>query len=1023
LKARERVVLCLTIAVVSFAPAAAFPGESEIPTLLAQGAWQKAEQQARELMAGIQSNGTLDGEDGLRAMSLLAEALWRGGKFKDPEARDLADRAVTLSSRLHGEEDPRFAKSLALLGNIDQAAGNFPSAKTLFEKALAIRRRTLPPDSLEVADSLVNVGLVQDAMGNGAAATRSYREALAIQEKGSGDAARLAVAGTLNNLAKLAYQEGDFIRAREQMERTIAIREELQGPEHPDVARVKSNIVGVIINLGDYAGAERFARESLALKEKTIGPDHPQVASSLAQLGRVLYLQGKTAEAIPNLRRAVAIQEKALGPDHPKLALNLNNLALLLQETGDLSGARALLDRAVLIEEKALGSNHPELAESLDSLGGVMLQSGDLKGAHATLERAFQIFDRALGSPHPLVGKAHLNLAEAMWVQGESEQAFAESLLGDRLLREQFDRTARELSEHEALRYEASRLAGLDLSASILFSTRDGAKAPGTVRQLWDELVRSRAKVLGEMAARRRTATRSSDPDVARLTEALDGARRRLAAMVVQGPSSRPDQYKDELARATEERDKAERDLAASSVSLRGELDMERAGFADLERALPRRAALVSYVAYNRIVWKHSPAGPELVRASTPSYAALVLRPDGVVRLQDLGAASVIEERVASWRAEVSKPPNALSGPQGVRMQAQWNAGVSLRQAIWDPVASDVRNASAIFWVPDGALHLVNLDALPGERGRYLLESLPPLHLLVTERSLVQKRPARSPVSRALLVGGPSFDLPASEAASKSDLPARRSAITCARAGALHFDPIPGSLDEIREIEEVLRSARGAATGAPPARALTGSEATERALREMVPGHEILHLATHAFFFDEACESSLTRASILARQGTRADVSSIPAIAESPMMLAGLALAGANRPGDPSFPGDDGVLTAEEIPMLDLSGVEWVVLSGCETGLGRIQSGEGVLGLQRAFEVAGAGTVIMSLWNIGDDATRSWMRPLYEARLDGKGAGDAVRAASQAVLKSLRRDGRSTHPFYWGAFVAAGDWR
>ena len=109
---------------------------------------------------------------------------------------------------------------------------------------------------------------------------------------------------------------------------------------------------------------------------------------------------------------------------------------------------------------------------------------------------------------------------------------------------------------------------------------------------------------------------------------------------------------------------------------------------------------------------------------------------------------------------------------------------------------------------------------------------------------------------------------------------------------------------------------------------------------------------------------------------------------------------------------------------LDLEGVEWAVLSACDTAVGEIKAGEGVFGLRRAFQVAGARTVIMSLWSVEDQSARTWMRALYEARLARRLTSDqAVHEASLAVLRDRRSRRLSTHPFYWAGFVAAGDWR
>lgn len=145
---------------------------------------------------------------------------------------------------------------------------------------------------------------------------------------------------------------------------------------------------------------------------------------------------------------------------------------------------------------------------------------------------------------------------------------------------------------------------------------------------------------------------------------------------------------------------------------------------------------------------------------------------------------------------------------------------------------------------------------------------------------------------------------------------------------------------------------------------------------------------------------------------------------ERQFALSGLALAGANHRSSAESGAEDGILTAEEVVSLNLDGVEWAVLSACDTGLGRITAGEGVFGLRRAFQIAGVRTVIMSLWSVDDESTRLLMRSLYEGRLVRRlNTARAVRDASIAVLADRRAKGLSAHPFYWAGFVAAGSWR
>ena len=206
---------------------------------------------------------------------------------------------------------------------------------------------------------------------------------------------------------------------------------------------------------------------------------------------------------------------------------------------------------------------------------------------------------------------------------------------------------------------------------------------------------------------------------------------------------------------------------------------------------------------------------------------------------------------------------------------------------------------------------------------------------------------------------------------------------------------------------------------------LRGSQATEASFRKLSPGKRILHLATHGFFLGEHC-----RPAEPVSRGIGGLVSTTEMIAVHPRPWT----APCDSPGWP-WPAptsgsprrgtaDDGILTAEEIGLLDLGGVEWAVLSACDSGAGTVAIGEGVLGLRRAFLIAGARSVIMSLWAVDDAAGREWMGALYEARLGrGLSTAGAVREASLQMLRQRRARGVTTHPFYWAAFVAAGDWR
>src|SRR6267143_1506034 len=241
---------------------------------------------------------------------------------------------------------------------------------------------------------------------------------------------------------------------------------------------------------------------------------------------------------------------------------------------------------------------------------------------------------------------------------------------------------------------------------------------------------------------------------------------------------------------------------------------------------------------------------------------------------------------------------------------------------------------------------------------------------------------------------------------------------TCDNFQTMQFEALSASAREASDVAALWRrpgrTLRGVESNAVQ---LTGVAASESAFKQQAQGKRILHLATHGFFLGGKCASALGTGE---KPGGDASVSSP---GENPLLLSGLALAGANHRQAAGPDEEDGILTAEEIAALDLSGVEWAVLSACDTGIGEVKAGEGVLGLRRAFEVAGARTLILSLWPVEDQMTRGWMRQLYRARLAlGLTTIDAVHQANLKTLRQRRAKGQSTHPFYWGGFVAAGDW-
>lgn len=917
------------------------------------------------------------------ARTLIGIAALHGEQGRYDEARATYLRARSLLERLDDEEWwARLEGSIAVL---DLEIGAAAAARERLEPALARAEARLGPEHPYTAMLASNLGLALDELGDWEAAQARYEQALRVREKVRGPE-HPSLINTLNNLGSLRRALGDYAGARAAYERALAVAEKSFAREHPRRADILHNLANLRWEMGDSAAARPLAEESLAIQEKVYGPEHAGIPTTLVLLAVVLEELGELPPALELTARALALQERVLGPDHRDLASVLYALGRLRRRSGDLPAARAALERSLAVAERGTGPDTVETAQAAGELAQVLVAQGEPARARALAEQALAIRRRRLGEEHPLTAESRGLLARRLASAGKTPAALDEALLAEQAAREHFRLTVRTLGERQALLYSTARASGLDVALELLQEGRPEALA--RAEEVLDAVVRSRGLVLDEMARRRHAVVHADSPELRRQAERLGAVRDRLALLAARGPQQGPERaYVQRLAEARAAKERAERELAAASASFRDEQRREQAGLADVVRALPEGSALVSIV-------KHGEPG---------AYLAFVVRPPAVARVVALGPAPAIEGAVAAWRAELQREAGAGGRDRRRNLTRYEAAAGRLRRLAWDPIATALgAGVGRVHVAPDGALQLVNLAALPDARGRYLVEGGPALHVLTSERDLLPDGAARG---RGLLaLGAPDFDHAGSAVAGRAASPdaLRSGGRTCSALAGLRFGPLPGAAAELAEVAALF--ARHAPDGDALER-LDGRQAGEEALRRLAPGRRFLHLATHGFFAAGGCAPA---------EGLRPP-------ADEAMLRSGLALAGANRAARQGDPAADGLVTAEELAGLDLEGLEWAVLSACESGLGSVADGEGVFGLQRAFRVAGARTLVMSLWPVADQSAARFVPALYRERLErGQQAPEAVAAASRAVLRARRAAGLSPHPFYWAAFISAG---
>jgi len=934
-------------------------------------------------------------------MENLAELYYDQGR--DGEAEPLYKQALSIREKVMGREDAEVATFLENLAALYYKQGLYREGEPLLKRALVIRERLLHPDDPALALSLYNLGSLYQDYGRYEEAESLYKRALAIREKvlRPDDP---AVAESLNNLASLYYAQGWYGKAEPRYKRALAIQEKVLGPENHDVAASLNNLALLYYAQGKYAEAEPLYLRALQIDKKALGPEHPSLATTLNNLALLYYKQDRYREAEPLYKRALAIQEKVLGPQHPAVARSLNNLALLYEKERRYGEAEPLYKQALAIREKVLRPEHPLVPLTLNNLALLYYKQGRYREAEPLYNRALAIQEKVLGSQHPDVANLRSNLAMLNYAQGNYAEAdpFFQSALEN--LRSQFEHQFTYMSEKDRLSFLDTSANNFPVYFSFCFTYR--SKDPALAGRMYDAWLLEKGLVVNSIAAIRAKIAASGDRDGLALFERITALRTQLAS-VRNPPPNHLEQWRETVQQLQQESNDLESSLVQRLGTLAEEKQLARATWRDVQKALKPGEAAVEFV--------HFPYHDGRQWTDKSYYAALIVTPETatVPAFVPLGEAGQLEgEPLNDFRSRTAKLPKE-------------GAGILFYQAFWKPLEPYLAGHAHIYVSPDGVLNEVSFAVVPTEDGRLLMDKCDIDLVLSTKDLLREFHPTRE--NSAVLVGNPRFDLDAAQHKAQIEklqstetppiqLPAdlvpgsitrgaRRSDCPDLPPGGV-LCPLKGTAIEMANVFSQLKQANWDVK--PP-------YTQERALKEVVKRvrhPRLLHVATHGFFSPDQ------------RRKMGDFGADLPTGLEDPMLRSGLMFAGADRVlkgGSYASDMDDGVLTAYEATGVDLQGTELVVLSACETGLGEIKNGEGVFGLRRALQEAGAESVLMSMWKVPDDETRELMTLFYENWLSGKDRHEALHEAQREMRNRMKaRWEGEDRPFYWGAFVLVG---
>ena len=947
----------------------------------------------------------------------LASNLKEQGKYA--AAEPLAQKALAICLNVLGEDHPDTATSYNKLAVILDAQGKYATAEPLFRKALAIGLKALGEDHPDTAKYYSDLAGNLNLQGKYATAEPLYQTALATRLKMLGEDYP-DTATSYNNHAGKLHDQGKYAAAEPLFRKALASWLRLLREDHPDTATSYNNLAGNLDDQGKYVAAEPHFRKALAIRLKGLGEDHPDTATSYNNLAFNLNLQGRYTASEPLYQKALAIRLKVLGEDHRDTARTYINLAGNLNHQGKHAGAEALDEKALAIAVKVLAEDDPDTARSYNSLAVSLYAQSKYATAEPLLRKALAIRLKVLGQDHPDTALSYNNLAYNLDAQSHLDEAVHHWMTAAGIAER--TRQARGPSGLE-------RAEGVALS-DVLAPLALALARQGQFTQAWTRWESSLARgLLDDFSARKlRPLTREEqhhESDMRGQLQQLDEQIRRLVVKAARNQDE--DRRIEELRRWYGE-------VRGRFVAFENDFDEryralagDPATLAEVRNGIPADAALVGWLSIQ-------PLG-ETYPSTRPHHWTCVVRKSGSpiwIKLAGSGAAG-------AWTQEDVNRPATLRAMLSDPEKVAWRElAVAMVQHYLEPLSRHLEGVRRLIILPSSALAGIPIEALvaawPEGRDRFVVSYAPSGSMLA---QLHQSRRADdASLQKLLAVGDPAYtlaepELPLPKPPSQgiailavrphgtadlfglkpgdvlleyngtilksiADLkvvpaeagahpvpvriwrsgevrsleiaagtlgiqldPQLPAAVVLARQAAdgvlkpltrgEALEPLPGTR---REVEII-----GSLFPAGQATILLGAAATERAVQERarsgeLKGYRFLHFATHG--------------------------QSNPNVAmSSALMLAPEPVRSASAPADPTALETDGQIGVDQIVQTWDLDADLVVLSACETGLGKYAGGEGYLGFAQALLVKGARSLVLSHWKVQDIPTTLLITRFY----------------------------------------------
>jgi CHAT domain-containing protein/Flp pilus assembly protein TadD len=897
--------------------------------------------------------------------------------------------SLVITEHLLGKEHPDYIHSFKNLGFYYYRIGDYTKVEQYFLESLAIIERVLGKEHPDYIYSLVNLGFYYNEIGDYTKAKQYYHESITIIEF-EFEKEHPEYASSLNNLGLIYRIMGDYANAEQYILESITIKEHVLGRDDPDYAVSLLNLGIFYYDIKDFTKAKQYYLESMDIYERVLEEKNLEYASLLNSLGTLHESMGDYSIAEQYLLEGKNIRERILGKEHPNYAGSLSNLGILYEKLKDYIKAEQYYLESMAIFERELGKENHYYTGSLNNLGILYRIMEDYSKAEQYHLEAIAIDELVMGKKHPKyydtlenIYILYLDSQNYLYAFEYKQEA---NLLGETLLNQNFSF----MSEQQREAYWSANSYSFELTYSLshFYSISESDALS------YDNALFTKGLLLRTTNAVRDSIYNSGDATLIAQFEELSRLRQQIGNLRQSGSDN--ETYIRELEQQADNLDKSLTQASAAFKEFQEDLALRWQNVRDSLQPGEAAIEFVSFKLYDK-GW-----------TDTTLYAALVLQHDTEapvwVPLCDESELTGIFEKLAEQIEQVEHDEK----PKEQARILYDEYGADVYAAVWQPLEKTLEGVKTVYYSPSGLLHKISFAAIPlGEEQR--LKDIYDLNLVSTTREIIyrENRKAQKPDS-AVVYGGLYYELNPDrmkqEALVYQDQGTRlRSAVATLSekdTGGITWTYLSQSATEGYSIQRKLTENNVPVVLYNAAR---GNKESFINLDGKQTG--IIHLATHGFFL-ENIERNYAEIERLERMGVGRRVF------ENPLMRSGLILAGGNNTwtGRPVEGVENGILFADDIARMNLLGTELVVLSACVTGLGDVKNGEGVFGLQRAFKLAGAKTLVMSFWEVDDRVSREMMEGFYENWLSGMSKQDAFKKAQDKVREQY------PEPYYWAAF-------